>query len=191
MSSIVPNNRSTSTPFIFFRACFVFILISSFSLFFSTTCSGMSVPGHKHGSVVVEKQELAVCAPAFSCLRKLSVRRKLVTPVFFRHRPHLIASGSTEDRGDFFDSLSRCRTDALERRENIRMGHRRTEIGPTIRLMLNLDELRPLFVGKSAAGSLNEAFEIELDLLFQPGVQKASDVEIPVNGAVDLFSAAG
>ena len=66
--------------------------------------------------------------------------------LLFNADPFLIASFLAEDRGDLFDSLSRGRANALERRENIGMGHRRAEIRPAIRLVLNLYELRALFV---------------------------------------------
>src|SRR5437773_1547580 len=64
-----------------------------------------------------------------------------------QRQPFLIASGSAEDRGDlFFDSLPRSRANVLQRPQHFRMGHPRTQIRPAIRLVLNLDELRPLFI---------------------------------------------
>ena len=66
------------------------------------------------------------------------------------------------------------------------MGHARAQIRPAVRLKLRLSELILLLFVQLASGRSRESIEVELDLLLEPGVEEAADLEVVVDRRFDL-----
>ena len=69
------------------------------------------------------------------------------------------------------------------------MGHPRSEKRPARRLLLDREEPLGLFRCEGPARCALQAFEVELHLLHQSGVEHASDLEISVDGRCALLLA--
>jgi len=92
--------------------------------------------------------------------------------------------------GGFFDALSCRPAEASQRRENPFVGHGRAEIGPAVRLKLRPTELTFLLFVQPASDRPGEGIEIEIDLLLEPRVDEAADLEVLLDRRFNLGSAA-
>src|SRR5262249_20369214 len=97
---------------------------------------------------------------------------------------------SAKSRRDLLDALSRLWSEVFQRRQKIRMCHARAQVGPAIRLMLNLHEFLTLDFRQLAARGAHETFHIELGLHANPAVEKAADLNVLFDRAFDLAGAA-
>src|SRR5262249_57151281 len=72
---------------------------------------------------------------------------------------------SAECWGDLFNPCASFRRQALERRQEVRMSHTRTEIGPAIRLRLHFRKILAFACSQPAARRALEGIKIKLHLL--------------------------